>query len=111
MTLPRLWLRRLQKVRVLSESAIAVANWEEQNGVELEFTQPGRPMQIGFIERFNRTYREAVLDMNIFESLSDVRSHTERLLEIYNHHRTHDSHGGTPLCEYLTKHNTGNVFS
>lgn len=30
-------------------------------------------MQNGFIERFNRTYREAALYMYIFESLSDVR--------------------------------------
>ncbi|MBX3293537.1 MAG: transposase [Acidobacteria bacterium] len=51
------------------------------------------------MERFNRTYREAVLDMYIFESLSDVRSQTERWLEIYNHHRPHDSLGGAPPSE------------
>ena len=30
-------------------------------------------MQNGFIERFNRSYREAVLDMFVFQSLSEVR--------------------------------------
>lgn len=92
-------------------TAVAVADWAETNGVELEFIKPGRPMQNGFIERFNRTYREAVLDMFIFESLSDVRSQTERWLEIYNHHRPHDSLGGMPPSEYLTQHKTGNVYS
>ena len=29
-------------------------------------------MQNGFIERFNRSYREAVLDMFVFQSLSEV---------------------------------------
>jgi putative transposase len=49
----------------------------EQNGVELEFIKPGKPMQNGFIERFNRTYREAVFDMYIVESLNQVRSPTD----------------------------------
>lgn len=83
--------------------AVAVADWAEQNGVKLEFIKPGKPMQNGFIERFNRTYREAVLDMYIFESLKDVRTQTEKWLEIYNHHRPHDSLGGMPPSEYLTK--------
>ncbi len=89
--------------------AVAVADWAEQNGVKLEFITPGRPMQNGFIERFNRTYREAVLDMYIFESLNDVRSQTEKWLEIYNHHRPHDSLGGMPPSEYLTKQLTRNT--
>jgi transposase InsO family protein len=46
--------------------------------VMLEFIKPGRPMQNGFIERFNRSYREAVLDMFVFQSLSEVREQTER---------------------------------
>ena len=80
-------------------TAVAVADLAETNGVGFEFTQPGRPMQNGLIEPFNRAYREAVLDMNILESSSGVRSQTERWLEIYNHHRTHDSLGGMPPSE------------
>ena len=89
-------------------TAIAVADWAEENGVELEFIKPGKPMQNGFIERFNRTYREAVLDMYIFETLNDVRSQTAKWLITYNHHRPHDSLGGVPPSEYLAKHNPGN---
>jgi putative transposase len=37
-------------------------------------------MQNGLIERFNRGYREAVLDMFIFQDLSQVREQTEKWL-------------------------------
>jgi len=64
-------------------TSVAIADWAERNGVELEFIKPGRPMQNGFIERFNRTYREAVLDMYIFESLDQVRELTAAWIEFY----------------------------
>lgn len=35
--------------------ATALADWAQQHNVELEFIEPGRPMQNGFIERFNRS--------------------------------------------------------
>jgi putative transposase len=41
-------------------------------------------MQNGFIERFNRSYREAVLDMFVFQSLSEVREQTALWLKEYN---------------------------
>ena len=77
-------------------TSIAVAEWAEENDVELEFIEAGRPMQNGFIERFNRTYREAILDMYIFESLEEVRRLTAEWIEFYNHRRPHDSLAGKP---------------
>lgn len=77
-------------------TSIAVAEWAETNSVELEFIEPGRPMQNGFIERFNRTYREAVLDMYMFESLDQVRELTAKWMGFYNDRRPHDSLGGMP---------------
>ncbi len=84
-------------------TALAVADWAEENGVELEFIKPGKPMQNGFIERFNRSYREAVLDMYIFETLEDVKTETEKWLGVYNQHRPHDSLGNLTPLEYLQK--------
>ena len=51
--------------------SVTLADWAEQHNVMLEFIKPGRPMQNGFIERFNRSYRQAVLDMFVFQSLSE----------------------------------------
>ena len=84
-------------------TALAVADWAEENGVKLEFISPGKPMQNGFIERFNRSYREAVLDMYIFETLEDVKNETEKWRGVYNRHRPHDSLGDLTPIEYLQK--------
>lgn len=84
-------------------TALAVADWAEENSVELEFIKPGRPMQNGFIERFNRSYREAVLNMYIFENLEEVRTETEKWLGIYNRQRPHEALGNLSPIEYLQK--------
>jgi putative transposase len=85
--------------------AVALAEWAEEHGVALEFIKPGKPMQNGFIERFNRSYREAVLDMFVFQELSEVREETEKWLREYNEERGHDSLGKlTPREFLLTKH-------
>jgi transposase InsO family protein len=41
-------------------------NWCKKNFVEIKYTQPGKPMQNGYIERFNRFFREDVLDAYYF---------------------------------------------
>ena len=51
----------------------------------------GRPMQNGYIERFNRTYREDVLDMHLFENIHQVKNLTELFTEDYNQKHPHDS--------------------
>lgn len=66
-------------------------SWCEANQIQINYTQPGRPMQNGFIERFNRLYREAVLDAYLFFELDQVRELTTEWLEEYNLRRPHES--------------------
>ena len=81
--------------------SIAMAEWAEDHGVALDFIQPGKPTQNSFIERFNRTYREEVLDLYVFSRLSEVRDITEEWLRQYNEERPHEALGNLTPAEYL----------
>jgi hypothetical protein len=59
----------------------------------------------GFIERFNRSYREAILDMFVFQSLAEVRQQTEQWLKEYKEERPHESLGHLTPREYLLTQN------
>src|SRR5205085_4231855 len=85
--------------------ALALAEWAEQHGVTLEVIKPGKPMQNGFIERFNRSYREAVRDMFVCQSLEEVREQTKKWLKEDNEERPHDSLGDMTPREYLLTQN------
>lgn len=39
-----------------------LSDWAEENKIRIVFIQKGKPHQNGYIERFNRTFREEVLD-------------------------------------------------
>lgn len=72
--------------------------WAKQARMAIQYIQPGKPNQNAFIERFNRTYREEVLNQHLFLSLEDVREATYWWMLEYNEERPHDSLGDlTPL--------------
>lgn len=71
-------------------------DWCERKGVEPRHIQPGKPDQNAYIERYNRTFREEVLDAYVFDDLEQVREISADWLKIYNEERPHDALGRQP---------------
>ena len=67
-------------------------SWAKNAGVAIQYIQPGKPNQENaYVERFNRTYREELLDQYLFSSLDDVREATWWWMREYNEERPHDA--------------------
>lgn len=69
-------------------------SWAKSQGILIHYIEPGKPAQNAFIERFNKSYRTEVLDINWFTSLGEVRKITKSWRDVYNMHRPHESLGG-----------------
>ena len=81
-------------------TSTAFADWCSLNNIELKYTQPGKPMQNGFIERFNRTYREEILDAYLFDELEQIATLSDKWMEDYNTKRPHESLNGLTPKKY-----------
>jgi putative transposase len=79
-------------------------SWARQKNIVLLHIQPGKPAQNAYIERFNRTYREEVLDAYLFDDLQEVRHITERWLENYNSIRPHEALQGISPRQFVLQH-------
>ena len=67
-----LWRGCPQQIRIDNGPELIshkLADWAVKHDVELAYIQPGKPAQNAYIERFNRAYREDVLDAYLFTTI------------------------------------------
>jgi putative transposase len=72
----------------------AFTSFCSKHSIELCYIQPGKPSQNAYIERFNRTFREDVLDAYLFGSIQEVNAMAYEWQVDYNANHPHKSLAG-----------------
>jgi putative transposase len=79
-------------------AGLALDAWAYKEGVQLDFIEPGRPMQNGHLESFNGKFRDECLNQHWFIDLDDARETIAAWRDDYNTVRPHSALGNlTPL--------------
>lgn len=74
--------------------------WAKEQGIQIEYIQPGNPQQNAYVERYNRTVRHEWLEMNDFETVADAQDTATQWLWTYNNERPNMPLGGiTPAMK------------
>ena len=79
----------------------ALDQWAYLNGVELDFSRPGKPTDNAIIESFNARVRAECLNENWFLSLEDARKKIEAWRQDYNSVRPHGALRNRTPEEYV----------
>ena len=101
------WRGKPEKIRVDNGPefiAYEMERWCDEQSVELMNIQPGKPTQNSLIERFNRTFREDVLDSFIFDNIRELRKYAYAWMWMYNNERPHAGLGQLTPTEFLLKY-------
>lgn len=76
--------------------------WAKEQGIRIEYIQPGKPQQNAYVERYNRTVRYDWLGQYIFDSIAQVQQAATKWLWTYNNERPNMAIGGiTPIQKLM----------
>ena len=75
--------------------------WAEKQGISIQHTQPGKPQQNAYIERYNRTVRHEWLDQHIIENIEEAQDFATQWLWTYNNDRPNMGIGGITPAQKL----------
>jgi putative transposase len=85
----------------------ALQAWANDREITLIFIEAGKPQQNGYVERFNRSFREEVLDAYSFERIREAQAMAHAWLWIYNNVRPHSSLGYVTPVAFLNERMKG----
>ncbi len=63
----------------------------------------GKPNQNAFVERFNRSFRDEVLNANLFNSVDQAQEAADDWVQDYNEFRPHESLGDVAPMEFMPR--------
>ncbi len=81
----------------------AVRRWCQRKKLQLDYIQPGKPMQNGHIESFNGKFRDECLNTHWFTSLRQARTNIESWRADYNEFRPHSALGYATPNEFANR--------
>ena len=59
-------------------TSMAILKWVQDTGIDWHYIDPGKPQQNAFIESFNGSLRDELLNEELFDSLDDARRTLEQ---------------------------------
>ena len=80
--------------------ASAMKRFLADQEVETRYIEPGAPWQNGYVESFNATFRDELLDRELFSTLLEAEVLSEQYRRRYNEHRPHSSLDYQTPAEY-----------
>ena len=84
-------------------TSMAVLKWCQDTRIEWHYIAPGKPMQNAFVESFNGSFRDELLNETLFSSLAEAREKITAWKEDYNRTRPHSSLGNLTPHEFTMK--------
>ncbi|MGB7295935.1 MAG: integrase core domain-containing protein [Candidatus Aminicenantales bacterium] len=74
-----------------------------ENGVTMDFSRPGKPMDNSMIESFDGSFRDECLNVNWFLSMEDAQEKIEKWRKDYNEFRPNRSLGDLTPRQFVDK--------
>ena len=100
--------RRGRPMTVVSDNgteftSMAILRWSQDRQIDWHYIAPGKPMQNGFVESFNGSFRDECLNETLFSSLAEARTRITHWKEDYNTQRPHSALGNLTPVEFALK--------
>ena len=87
--------------------AATVVQWLDERGVKTAFIEKGNPQQNPYVERFNGTMRDELLNGEEFDSLLEARVMIGRWMKEYNDLRPHRGLGMMTPSQFARSRHVG----